>query len=110
MPLLLAWIQSPDASLQTEAVRTLAAVAQSTWPRMSTHASSLWRQLDAAYKDEDAAVAPRPSMPGSLTSEQAESFRQAGRLLYWCGGDALRTDVEAGCSDSAFAQAVLAGA
>ena len=109
MPLLLAWIQSPNASLQTEAARTLAAVVQNTWPRMSTHAPSLWRQLDAAYTNEAAAARVRPSVPGCLASEQAESFRHAGRLLYWCGSDALRTDVMAGRSDSAFAQAVLAG-
>ena len=109
MPLLLAWIQSVDALLQTEALRTLAAVVQSTWPRMEAHAQLLWRQLDRAYADARVASAPQLNAPQSQAGAQAESFRDAGRLLYWCGGDALRINVQIGRGDSAFAQAVLGG-
>jgi len=114
MPLLVGWIQSPDMTVRTEALRTLADVVQATWPRMPAHAPQLWSHLDTAYNttnlsirqgaaSERAAAADRPQQA------QTESFCDAGRLLFWCCDDAMRDSLEADRSTSAFAQAVLAG-
>ena len=114
MPLLLGWIQSPDVIVQTEALRTLAAAVRATWPRMPAHAPQLWRHLDAAYKAANLPAAlGAPSKTPATTAwpqqAQAETFHDAGRLLFWCGNDALRDSLKADRTTSAFVQAVLAG-
>ena len=100
MPLLLGWVQSPDTMVQIEALRTLAVVVRASWPRMTAHAPSLWRQLDDAY-----ALAAH-EVPQQT---QVQSFADTGRLLYWCCSDAMQGNLRDSRSDSAFAQAVLAG-
>ena len=112
MPLLLGWIQSTDALLQTEALRTLAIVVQNTWPRMATHAPLLWRHLDAAYRAANlcAASSSVPAAAAALAPNHAqmESFCDAGRSLFWCS-TALRHDLRVDSSERTFTQAVLAG-
>ena len=112
MPLLLGWIQSPDMTVRIEASRTLAVVVQATWPRMPAHAPQLWRQLDAAYEASSLPTAEAATSETAVAADrlqQTQSFRDAGRLLFWCCDDALRDSLQADRSTSAFAQAVLAG-
>ena len=114
MPLLLGWVQSPDMTVQTEALRTLAVVMQATWPRMTAHGPLLWRHLDAAYRTAGVSAAPGNPPGTAVTTDmpqqaQTESFRDAGRLLLWCCDDAFRETLQADRSTSALAQAVLAG-
>ncbi len=113
MPLLVGWIQSPDMAVRTEALRTLADVVQATWPRMPAHAPQLWRHLNAAYEASNLLTAAGAASETAATTDppqqaQTESFRDAGRLLFWCCDDALRDSLQADRSTSAFAQAVLA--
>ena len=110
MPLLLGWVQSPDAVLQTEALRTLAVVVQAAWPRMAAHAAVLWRHVDAAH-----CAANLPNAAGTPAAlevaqrAQTKSFHNVGRLLFWCCSDAFKQRIQVDSHDSALAQAVVAG-
>ena len=88
MPLLLEWCHDLDESTQLKALEALQEVIRHTWPRMPTHASFLWSQLQGVCVETQADLAESKvaGQAVDLQKDVKDCLACIAKMLYLCGG------------------------